>query len=118
MADMQTQMGAILNDPDMMQKIMAMAQSLNSSGSPPQPEPPPPAFSMPDIDPGMMQKLSGLAMHSHIDDHQKNLLQALRPYLSDHRIHKLEKAMQAAKMARLASTFLGQSGNLFGIGRE
>ena len=32
MDDMQSRMGAILNDPEMMQKIMAMAQSLQQPG--------------------------------------------------------------------------------------
>ena len=123
MEDMQTQMGAILNNPDMMQKIMAMAQSLNATESKEEPSPPQkdvsqvPPFPIPDIDPGMLQKLSGIATNSGVDPHQKNLLQALSPYLSNQRILKLEKAMRAAKMAKLASAFLGQSGNLFGVGR-
>ena len=119
MEDMQAQMGAILNDPDMMQKIMAMAQSLQSV----QETPPPPLqesennFTMPNSDSGMLQKLSGFANQSGVDKNQKNLLQALGPYLSDHRVNKLEKAMRAAKMARLATAFIGQSGGLFGSGR-
>lgn len=115
MDGIEAQMGAILNDPDMMQKIMSMAQSLRGAEPPPQPEAPPPAsFSMPDIDPSMLQKLSGIAMNSGIDKNQRNLLQALSPYLSGQRISKLEKAMRAAKMAQLASSFLGQSGGLLG----
>ena len=39
---------------------------------------------------------------------QKALLQALAPYLSSGRIHKLEKAMRAAKLAGMASSFLGR----------
>lgn len=119
MDDMQAQMGAILNNPEMMQKIMAMAQSLGSSqqeqNSPPPKEAAAPA--MPNIDLGMLQKLSGFAQQSGIDSNQKNLLEALGPYLSGERISKLEKAMRAAKMARLASAFLGQSGTAFGFGR-
>ena len=121
MEDMQAQMGAILNNPEMMQKIMSMAQSLQ----PPQQEsaPPPPSngsgsdFSMPDIDIGMLQKLSGIASQSGVDQNQRNLLQALSPYLSSQRVSKLEKAMRAAKMARFASSWIGQSGSPFGFGR-
>jgi len=114
MEDIQAQMNAILSDPAAMEKLMAMAQSL---GQPP-PEAPPAqeAFSMPDIDMGMLQKLAGFAGQSRIDQHQKNLLQALSPYLSGERVIKLEKAMRAAKMARMASAVLGQ-GALFGGGR-
>ena len=109
MDDMQSQMNAILGNPEMMQKIMAMAQTFNQS----QPEAPPPpqettGFKLPDIDPGMLQKLSGLAGKSNIDNNQRNLLKALGPYLNRSRITKLEKAMRAAKMASLASAFLSR----------
>lgn len=123
MEDMQAQMGAILNNPEMMQKIMSMAQALNQS--PPaeptqeptqEPAQQPQAQAFPDIDIGLLQKLSGFASQSGIDHNQKNLLNALGPYLSNARIAKLEKAMRAAKMARMASSVLGQS-SIFGIGR-
>ena len=65
----------------------------------------------------MIQAISGLAGQSGIDKEQKDLLKALGPYLSDGRVGKLEKAMRAAKMARLATAFIGQSGGLFGLGR-
>lgn len=113
MEDMQSQMQAILQNPEMMEKISALAQSLG--GAPPAP-PPAQMRSFPDIDPGMLQKVAGIAMQSNIDTDQKNLLQALGPYLKGDRIHKLEKAMRAAKMAKLASGFLG-NGGFFGMGR-
>lgn len=108
MDDLQARMGAILNDPEMMQKIAAMAQSL----SPPKSDPPPvPKESpvLPNLDPGMIQRLAGLAGQTSIDSNQKNLLKALGPYLSRERISKLERAMRAASMARVASTFLGSA---------
>ena len=114
MEDLQSQMNAILSDPAAMEKIMAMAQSLGQ----PTPEAPPVQESppMPDIDIGMIQKLAGFAGQSNIDQHQRNLLHALSPYLSGERVSKLEKAMRAAKMARMATSVLGQ-GALFGGGR-
>lgn len=119
MDDMQDQMNAILNNPDMMQKIMAMAQAMNQ----PQPQKQEPekqdssGFSLPDIDLSMVQKLSGLAGQSNIDNNQRTLLKALTPYLSRERISKLERAMRAAKMANMASSFLGKSGFQFHTGR-
>ena len=113
MEDIQAQMGAILNDPDMMQKIAAMAQSMQMPSPPPQQEAPaadPGGFDLSGIDIGMIQKLSGLASQSGIDQNQKNLLNALAPYLRQERISKLEKAMRAAKMARFASGFLNAGG--------
>ena len=121
MADMQEQMNTILGNPEMMQKIMAMAQTMNQSQEQKkEPEPPKqdsPGFSMPDIDLSMVQKLSGLAGQSNIDKNQKTLLNALAPYLSRERISKLERAMRAAKMANMASSFLGKSGFQFHAGR-
>lgn len=112
MDDMEEKLGSILGNPDMMQQIMAMAQSLGRGQSL---EAPPPAQQessfMPDlggIDIGMIQKLAGFAQQSNIDSDQRNLLKALGPYLAQERIHKLEKAMRAAKLAKLASGFLGQ----------
>lgn len=121
MDDMQTQMNAILSNPEMMQKIMTMAQSLNQS-SPQQPEAPstpsePERSPMPAIDPGMLQKLAGLSGQSSIDKNQRSLLTALSPYLSKDKISRLERAMRAAKMANLASAFLGNSGFIFNPGR-
>lgn len=119
MEDMQAQMNAILGNPEMMQKIMSMAQSLNTAPAadkePPKQESG--GFSLPDIDLGMVQKLSGLAGQSNIDGNQRTLLKALAPYLSHERIHKLEKAMRAAKMASMASAIFGKSGSQFLIGR-
>lgn len=121
MEDMQSQMNAILGNPEMMQKIMAMAQSINQSPltpksqDPPKQEITPPAF--PDIDLSMIQKLSGLAGQSNIDNNQRTLLKALTPYLSRERIGKLERAMRAARMANIASAFLGKSGISLNTGR-
>ncbi len=121
MDDMQNQMNAILGNPEMMQKIMSMAQSLNQSqpaqDNAPQQKQDKSSFSMPDIDLSMVQKLSGLAGQSHIDKNQQTLLSALTPYLSRERITKLEKAMRAAKMANMASTFLSNPGFQFNTGR-
>lgn len=107
MDDLENKLGAILQDPQMMQKIMSLAQSLGQSEPAPNQEPSP-APAMPELDLQTLQKLSGLAGQSGIDKNQRNLLSALSPYLSRHRINKLEKAMRAAKMARLATTFLGR----------
>ncbi len=119
MEGMEEKLGAILGNPDMMQKIMSLAQSMDSGGRPPEEAPPPPRQegAFPQIDPAMLQKLSGLAQSSNIDRNQKTLLSALGPYLSSQRLTKLEKAMRAAHMAQLASTFLGSNGLQSILGR-
>ena len=121
MDDMQNQMNAILGNPDMMQKIMSMAQSLSAESQPEQEtrpqKPETPGFPISDIDLSMVQQLSGLAGRTNIDSNQRTLLKALTPYLTSERISKLEKAMRAAKMANLASAFLGKNGFQFSAGR-
>ena len=105
MEDLESKIGSIMSNPELMSQIMALAQSMGSEPQQPEEES---SSSFPEIDLQTLQKLSGLAGQSNIDTNQKNLLRALGPYLSAHRITKLEKAMRAAKMARLASTFLGR----------
>ena len=120
MDNMQEQMNAILGNPEMMQKIMSMAQALNQTqpnAQSPSPRKEITENSLPDIDLSLVQKLSGLAGKTNIDSNQKSLLIALKPYLSHDRITKLEKAMRAAKLASMASVLLGNSGLLSNIGR-
>ena len=114
MDNMQQQLNSILGDPDMMQKIMSMAQSLGQSQ---QEQPSQSASVLPDMDLSMLQKLSALAGKSSIDSDQRTLLQALAPYLSAGRIAKLEKAMRAAKLAGVASLLLEGSGFPLPLGR-
>ena len=122
MENMEDKIGSILGNPEMMQKIMSMAQNLNQMQ--PQTEEQtqrqntlPPSLNLPDIDPSMLQRLSGFMGQANIDSNEKSLLAALAPYLSRERIVKLEKAMRAAKMANLATTFLNSSGLLSQLGR-
>ena len=105
MSEMEEKLGAILNDPNMMQQIMSLAQSMgqNQPGPEfPQKQEPSPTSGGLNFDPAMIQKLTSLAGKANIDKNQQSLLRALRPYLSSGRISKLEKAMRAAKMAQMA----------------
>lgn len=121
MEGMEEKLGAILENPQLMQQIMQLAQSVNApnpsqSREPPKKEEPPPKASLPDpdtgtgLDPAMLVKLAGIAGKSNIDSNQKALLRALTPYLSRDRVAKLEKAMRAAKIASMASAFLNSGG--------
>ena len=110
MENLESGLEAILGNPQMMQQIMSIAQNFQSEPAP-QPAPQPTsAENGPEIDFAMIQKMSSLIGKTGIDGQQKALLQALRPYLSSQRIQKLEKAMRAAKLAGIASTFLGNTG--------
>jgi hypothetical protein len=105
MDDLQSKLSAMLGDPETMAQLQTMARSLGLDSPPAQKQ-----EALPELDPAILQKLSGIARQSGTDRNQKALLSALGPYLSRDRIAKLERAMQAAKMARMASGFLGQGG--------
>ena len=116
--------GALLQDPQQMQQIFALAQSLGFSPPPsssppsssPQPSPPPPpqpvapgpAQKAPDEKPGERQDaLSALLQKAgKLDRRQENLLNALKPFLKPERREKIDRAMQAARLSRLAGAAL------------
>lgn len=123
MEDFEQQLGTLLSNPEMMQKIASLAQTLGQGDTEK-------AESRKDttaqnvssenrsnIDLSMIQKLSGFMQHNSIDQQQRALLQALRPYLSRSRLNKLENAMRAAKMAKFASSAI-DSGKLQAFGRR
>lgn len=115
MEGMEEKLGAILNNPQMMQQIMSMASSLSSQDPPVQDvTPQTPAL---DFDPAMLQKVMGLAGQLGVDPNQKALLCALQPYLSTVKVQRLEKAMRAAKLASLASTAFSSGALSFLTGR-
>lgn len=127
MSELEERLGAILSNPQMMQQIMNLAQTMSaseqssSSQAPTQAPPPSPSvpaavpasapLSMPpEIDLSQIKALAGLA-NQGIDRNQQALLRALGPYVSKRRVEKLEKAMRASRMAAFASGLI-QSGAL------
>lgn len=113
MDEMEDKLGALLNNPQLMQQIMSMAQSM--SGGQQSMETPKQEM-LPGIDLAMIQKLSGIAQKGTIDQRENALLRALEAYLTGDRVTRLEKAMRAAKMARMATQMFSQQG-LLGSGR-
>lgn len=113
MSELEEKLNQVLGNPQMMQQIMTLAQSMGASlshgESPPEPKPEP-APVLPQMDLGMIQKVAGIASSTGVDANQKALLRALGPYISRDRVGKLEKAMRAAKMAAFASSLLQTGG--------
>ena len=113
MSELEEKLGNVLNNPQLMQQILSMAQSLGNQepAEPPRKEESPrkeePA---PVFDPALMQKLASLAGQNRVDGNQQALLAALCPYLSRERVGKLERAMRAARLAGAASSFLNAGG--------
>lgn len=99
MSSLEETLSQVLANPQMMQQIMSLAQSLGQQEQ--EQPPPPPAPSMPD--PAVVQGLAGMGT---VDKDQQALLRALGPYISRERRSKLERAMRAARMASAASQLL------------
>ena len=107
MSEMEQRLNAILSNPQLMQQIASMAQAM---GTPQQEQPEPQSPAMTPPDPQMLQAVARTLGNTGTDSNQKALLQALSPYLSPYRVQKLERAMQAAKLAGAASGFLSTGG--------
>ena len=103
MSDLEEKLGAVLSNPQLMQQIQSMAQSLGSQQETPKESPSP-------VDPRILQSMMGMVQQGQVDSDQQALLNALCPYLSRQRIDKLEKAMRAARLANAASSFLSAGG--------
>lgn len=96
--------GAILQDPEQMQSILAFAKSLGLSPpeAPPKPEPPPPPPKQ-EAPVSSNEALGELLQKAgKLDKRQENLLNALKPFLRPERREKIDRAMQAARLSRLA----------------
>lgn len=108
MDDLDSKLESILGNPQIMEQIMNIAGQVggNSEVSPhdsKQPEQPAPI-----VDSGSLRNLSNLLGNTSIDKNQQALIRALAPYVGAQKTGKLERAMQAAKMAQMASGFLAQ----------
>ena len=105
MDNLEQMLEGVLSNPEAMQKIMGLAQSLGVG--PQEEKPAQPQSPLPDL--GNLSQLTELMSHAGIDSRQQALLSALNPYLHGNRIQKLQRAMQAARMAEMASSLMGKA---------
>ena len=109
MAEFEDRLGAILSNPDLMGQIMSMAESMNQQSPPPPPQPS--GFGAMPFDPGAMAGMMQMVRATQLEPRQRNLIQALRGFVPDDRLARLEKAMQASLIAKFASKAMNQGGN-------
>lgn len=109
MSELEEKLSAVLNNPNLMQQILAVAQSMEGSSSPENntQESVHESSPCPQAD---LQQLQSILGQGNIDRDQEALLHALSPFLSNHRVQKLKRAMQAARIAGTASRFLSAGG--------
>ena len=108
MAEFEEKLQSILGNPELMGQIMSMAGAMNQQ--PPPPPPPPQNAGLP-FDPSAMAGMMQMLKATQLEPKQRQLLQALRGFVPDDRLVRLEKAMQASVIARFASTAMNQGGH-------
>ena len=109
MAEFEDKLNSILSNPDLMGQIMSMAGSLNQQPPPP-PPPQNPGFGSMPFDPGAMAGMMQMLKATQLEPRQRQLIQALRGFVPDDRLVRLEKAMQASLIAKFASAAMNQGG--------
>ena len=109
MSELEERLNALISNPQLMQQIASMAQSMSgqSHGETQEHKEPAP---VPAMDPKLLQTMAQTVSQTAADGNQQALLQALSPFVSGYRLQKLERAMQAAKLAGAASAFLSAGG--------
>lgn len=128
MAEWQDQLNTILSDPNAMAQIAALAQSISGGQSEATPQaqpeqaPPPPQDKVTfeaaaqaaagGLDPELMNRLAPLMQQLNRPESSQAtaLLQALRPFLSEKRRDKVERAAQLARLIHLGKTFFTAQG--------
>ncbi len=108
MSELEERLNSILSDPEQMARISNLAQSLMGGGD---------GSSAP-VSPGsgegggvLPEKLLGLLSRQGEDADKQALLQAMKPYLSEKRRSKLDRALRLTRLAHLAQIAVGELGN-------
>ena len=107
MSEFEDRINSVLGDPAQMEKITQMAKSLMGGEDAPQKSP-----GLPDIDPKLFTRLSSLMSAGGGENSRRQaLLEAMRPYLSEKRRTKMDRALQLARFARLARIAMNEMGD-------
>lgn len=125
MSEWEDQINSILSDPEQMSRITELANSLlsggGSAGAAAEADA---AGSMPDLsrlaesfrgggsaDSALLGRLGRLLHSARADNgREQALLEAMKPYLSEKRRSKMDRAMRLAHMAKLAQLAMGELG--------
>lgn len=113
MGELEERINAVLGDPAQMEKITMMARSLMGGGGESRQntdnQPPTGILGELGLDSEAMGKIGRLlnAQNSKPGAGQA-MLQAMRPYLSDKRREKVDKALKIARLAKLAGLAMGE----------
>lgn len=105
MNEFEDKLNSLLNDPKQMESFASFAKSIMGG------EMPSAVSSEPDIDPALMQKIGGLlSRRDNLSNKDKRLLEAMKPYLSEKRRSKMDRAMKIARLASIAELAASEFG--------
>jgi hypothetical protein len=104
--ELEERIRGLLSDPAQMERLTGLAQRLMGGADTPQAAPPSGA-----PDAGLLAKLAaGLQGAESTAGRERALLAAMRPYLSEGRREKMDRAVKLARMAKLAQRVMGEMG--------
>ncbi len=109
MAALEEMINSVLSDPEQMDKIMGMAQSL-MGGESRSPAPEQGGIFPEGLDPKMLGKMQQLMGSAQRPGESEALLRAMQPYLSEKRRVKMDKALKLARLAKLAGFAMEELG--------
>ncbi len=101
MDDFGDKLNAILSDPAALSRISELAKSVMGGEKEGGTEEP---------DMKLMSKLSGLLGRNSVKKEERALLEAMKPFLSEKRRNKMDKAMKLARLAGLAGVAAAEFG--------
>lgn len=105
MDDFGDKLNAILNDPAALSRIGELAKSVMGGESEKH-------EGSEEIDPGLIKRVMGLLKRNGVKSEERALLEAMKPFLSERRREKMDKAMKLARLAGLAGIAAAE----FGLG--
>lgn len=97
MDELESRLGSVLGDPQQMEKITKLAQSILSGTGGNESAP---NSEISGFDPAMLGRLAGLMNRE--GGKEEKMLEAMSPYLSEKRRGKMNRALKIAKLARIA----------------
>lgn len=109
MDDFDSKLESILGNPQIMEQVMNLANQIGNSDEQNSQKTQTEQTAAPIMETGNLRGLSNLLGSASIDKNQQALIRALSPYVGNQKAGKLERAMQAAKFAQMASGFFARS---------
>ena len=106
MEDLENTISQILGNPESMAQIMSIAKSLSTPAPPVEAESQPSVSPMPSADQSMLSMLELIKQFGADDPRETQLLNALKPYCSEQRRQRIDRALQIARLSQIAGAAL------------